>query len=151
MSRDTNLLCPEALVLYLAWKKNCDLLGLPVRVTRTWSSIEEQWELFKRGREEKDNQWIITSPSKVVTWCPPGRSKHVRVRGVVPAAEAFDFCFEGDLDGDGKLSQGELFGSDRPWGLAIAIGLNVGLRTIAKFNSETQRWYGDLCHLQWGV
>src|SRR5687767_7494495 len=82
MSRDPSQLHPDMQPKHAQFSQRCKDSKIDVMTTCTYRSSEEQAELYAQGR---------TKPGKVVTWAPPGQSKHNFTVSGQPASKAFDF------------------------------------------------------------
>lgn len=79
--------CRRACILFLAECVERDVP--PLRITHTRRTLEEQAELYAKGRTlGADGKWRITAPKRVVTRAAPGESPH-------NYGAAFDICFLG--------------------------------------------------------
>lgn len=61
---------------------------LEMRPTETLRPFARQQELFEKGRELQNGVWVIVDRAKVLTFSPPGMSRHAY-------GLAFDACFRG--------------------------------------------------------
>lgn len=94
--------------------------NLPIRVTHTRRTNDEQLHLYRQGREFRGGIWVVVDKTKVVTNAKPGSSPH-------NYGLAFDVCFNGPdpyLDAYRKDHPGKL---DPRWHELGALGESLGL------------------------
>ena len=60
----------------------------PVRVTHTLRTFDEQEALYRKGREQTENGYVVVDRKEIVTKAKPGESAH-------NFGAAFDICVQG--------------------------------------------------------
>lgn len=101
MSSRIDDLEPVTRGLCVAFMAACEEQMLPpVRVTHTLRTHDEQENLYRKGREQTENGYIVVDKKAVVTNARPGESAH-------NFAAAFDICVQGPVPypNDDKLWQ----------------------------------------------
>lgn len=93
--------------------------GLPIRVTQTRRTMDEQLHIWMQGRQMQGGVWVVVDPRRIVTKARPGMSAH-------NYGLAFDVCFEGK---DPYLHAFEVEHKDLDprWYLLGALGESLGL------------------------
>lgn len=115
LSRDPLHLHPEVRAMHAKFVAECEARGIKIITTNTWRSLEQQAELYARGR---------TSPGKIVTKAKPGQTYHnYMLADGTPSSLAFDIVpvVKGDLVWGTRGVDGAL------WDYVGAIGESVGL------------------------
>lgn len=101
------------------------LADIPLRVTHTRRTMDEQLHLWSKGRALHDGVWVVINPAAIVTKARPGASPH-------NYGMAFDICVAGPdpyMDEYGKDHKDE-FGRPLPdprWKLLGELGEECGL------------------------
>lgn len=135
-SRDPFDLSPDTYLLYRQFEAGMIAAKIAFLVTCTYRSEDEQAVLFAQGR---------TTPGKIVTNAPPGRSAHncFDSANQTRAARAFDIVVlaAGKPDWDG---------THPAWDQAGAIGEKAGLEWAGRWHSFPEKPHFQLPHWDQG-
>lgn len=108
------------------WLQACAAVGLQVKVTETFRSLDQQMKDYAQGR---------TTPGAIITKAKPGQSAH-------NYGMAFDFCFVGKTLKECYPSE-----SDPRWLQAGQLGENLGL-TWGGPNGKGDKFTFDRPHFE---
>jgi peptidoglycan L-alanyl-D-glutamate endopeptidase CwlK len=109
--------------VYLKTKKR-------IRVTSSIRSMEEQQDIFRQGRVQKNGEWIISDPKKIITNAKPGSSWH-------NFGLALDYAWVGM---DPYLEKETPARFEELWGTLGYVGKNLGFTWGIKLaNGSTDR------------
>ena len=111
--RDITMCHPVLQELAARWMKQCEQVGIVVRIGECLRTVAEQDALYEQGR---------TKPGNIVTNAKGSSYSSQHQWGI-----AFDFYLQMDVDGDGKLSDDAYNDSTGMFGKAADIGKQLGL------------------------
>lgn len=123
MSNRVEDLEPQTRAKCESFLRACKLAGLPVRVTHTLRTMDEQLHLYQQGR---------SAPGQIVTKAKPGESAH-------NFGKAFDVCFPG-------AAMAECYppGDDLRWNEIGMIGEGLGLAWGGRWKTFKDRPHFEL-------
>jgi hypothetical protein len=83
-------ICPDLAARWVLVRKRLfDSIGMQIRVTEALRSFAMQFEVWAKGRTRlATGSWVISDPSKVISYAVPGASFH-------QFGLAIDSCFQG--------------------------------------------------------